>query len=147
MRAVIQRVARAWVEVEGRRTGSIDRGLLILLGVAEGDTEAEAVKLADKTAKMRLFPSDKGHFDLDVTEVGGGVLVVSQFTLHADTRKGRRPSFSKAARPETAEPLYEVFMAALREKGLVVESGEFGAMMAVNLVNDGPVTIIMDTDE
>lgn len=145
MRAVLQRVTEAEVRVEGRITGSCGSGYLILLGVAQGDTRAEAETLAAKIVKLRLFENDKGHFDLDLRETGGGILVVSQFTLHADTRKGRRPSFSKAARPETAEPLYDYFCDHLADMGIPVGRGVFGAMMDVRLVNHGPVTIILDT--
>jgi D-tyrosyl-tRNA(Tyr) deacylase len=147
MRAVFQRVSQARVEVEGRTVGAIDQGLLILLGVAQGDDEAAARRLAAKAAKLRLFesPTKASHFDLDVREVGGAALVVSQFTLHADASKGRRPSFSLAARPEAAEPLYHVFCTALEEEGVPVQKGLFGALMAVHLVNQGPVTIILDS--
>jgi D-tyrosyl-tRNA(Tyr) deacylase len=121
---------------------------LILLGVAQGDDEAAARRLAAKAAKLRLFesPAKVSHFDLDIREAGGAALVVSQFTLQADTAKGRRPSFSLAARPEVAEPLYQVFCTALEQEGVPVQRGVFGALMAVHLVNHGPVTIILDSD-
>jgi D-tyrosyl-tRNA(Tyr) deacylase len=145
MRAVIQRVSRAAVRVDGAVVGEIGAGLLVLLGVADGDGEAEAERLAAKVARLRIFADDLGRFDRSVLDVGGGVLVVSQFTLLADTAKGNRPSFTAAAQPAEAERLYELFSAALRELGLTVEQGVFGAMMDVELVNDGPVTIVLDT--
>jgi len=143
MRAVIQRVSRAAVRVDGAVVGEIGVGLLVLLGVADGDGEAEAERLAAKVARLRIFADDLGRFDHSVLDVGGAVLVVSQFTLLADTAKGNRPSFTAAAPPAEAERLYERFSAALRELGLTVEQGEFGAMMEVELVNDGPVTIVL----
>lgn len=146
MRAVLQRVSRAEVRIDGQVVGRIGPGLMILLGVGRDDTTDQAAKLAEKTTKLRLFPTDKGEFDADITEIGGQVLAVSQFTLHAETKKGRRPSFSKAAPPGEAEPLYQAFIAALEQKGLTVARGRFGAMMEVDLVNDGPVTILLDTD-
>lgn len=144
MRAVIQRVASASVSVEGRETGSCGPGLLVLLGVAAGDTVVEAERLAGKAARLRLFESPAGKLDRSVLEIGGEVLVVSQFTLIADTSKGNRPSFSGAARPELAEPLVNRFCDALRELGVPVDTGRFGARMAVELVNDGPVTIVLE---
>jgi D-tyrosyl-tRNA(Tyr) deacylase len=143
MRAVIQRVSRAAVRVDGAVVGEIGAGLLVLLGVADGDGEAEAERLAAKVARLRIFADDLGRFDRSVLDVGGGVLVVSQFTLLADTAKGNRPSFTAAAAQEEAERLYERFSAALRGLGLTVEQGVFGAMMEVELVNDGPVTIVL----
>ena len=143
MRAVIQRVSRAAVRVDGAVVGEIGVGLLVLLGVADGDGEAEAERLAAKVARLRIFADDLGRFDHSVLDVGGAVLVVSQFTLLADTAKGNRPSFTAAAPPAEAERVYERFSAALRELGLTVEQGEFGAMMEVELVNDGPVTIVL----
>ena len=140
MRAVVQRVARA----SSAPGGSIGPGLCILLGVAEGDDEAAASRLAEKIAKLRIFENDDGKFDRSLLDTGGAALVVSQFTLLADTAKGNRPSFSGAARPELAEPLYERFAQALRDVGIHVETGVFGARMAIELVNDGPVTIILD---
>jgi D-tyrosyl-tRNA(Tyr) deacylase len=145
MRAVVQRVSRAAVSVDGAVTGAIERGLLVLLGVAPGDTEAEARWLADKVVGLRIFPDAEGKMNRDVAEAGGGVLVVSQFTLYGDCRKGRRPSFVGAAPPEVAEPLYEAFVLAVRANGLPAATGRFGAMMQVELVNDGPVTLLVDT--
>jgi D-tyrosyl-tRNA(Tyr) deacylase len=149
MRAVIQRVARSSVRVvEGgteREVGRIGRGLAVLIGVAEGDAEADARRLAEKIAGLRIFPDDAGKLNLDVREVGGEILAISQFTLLADTRKGRRPSFVAAARPETGQPLYEAVVAHLRSAGLTVHTGVFGAHMRVDILNDGPVTIILDT--
>ena len=145
MRAVLQRVTEARVEVEGRTVGAIRAGLLVLLGVAKGDAPQEAKTLAAKIAKLRLFEDEDGRFNLDIKTAGGAVLAVSQFTLLADTRKGRRPSFSQAAPPEQAEELYQEFMAALTREGLEVQAGVFGARMEVFLVNDGPVTLVLDT--
>ncbi len=141
MRAVVQRVARA----RSTPGGEIGAGLLILLGVADGDTEAEVERLAGKIARLRIFEGDSGKFDRSLLDTGGAALVVSQFTLIADTAKGNRPSFTGAARPELAEPLYERFCAILRELGVEVETGVFGARMQVGLVNDGPVTIVLHT--
>jgi D-tyrosyl-tRNA(Tyr) deacylase len=143
MRVVVQRVSRASVSVEGRVAGEIGPGLLVLLGVAAGDGEEEVVALAGKVARLRIFPDAEGRFDRSVLDAGGAVLAVSQFTLLADTAKGNRPSFTAAAPPAEAEALYERFCAALRELGLRVESGVFGARMEVELVNDGPVTIVL----
>jgi D-tyrosyl-tRNA(Tyr) deacylase len=140
MRAVVQRVSRA----SSSPGGSIGRGLLILLGVAEGDDEAVARRLAAKVARLRIFEDDSGKFDRSLLDTGGAALVVSQFTLIAETAKGNRPSFSHAAAPDVAEPLYERFVDELRERGVPVEQGVFGARMAVELVNDGPVTIVLD---
>ncbi|MFL5943212.1 MAG: D-aminoacyl-tRNA deacylase [Gaiellaceae bacterium] len=140
MRAVVQRVARARVTPGGE----IGRGLCILLGVARGDGEQEAERLAGKIARLRIFPDGEGRFDRSVLDVGGAALVVSQFTLVADTAKGNRPSFAAAAPPEEAEPLYARFCAGLRALGVPVETGVFGAKMEVELVNDGPVTIVLD---
>lgn len=146
MRAVLQRVSRARVTVEGETAGEIGHGLLVLLGVAKNDTEAEAERLAEKVATLRLFGDEAGKMNLSVEETGGGVLVVSQFTVHGDCRKGRRPGFDRAAPAETANTLYEKFVAALRARGLQTETGIFQAMMDVELVNQGPVTLIVDTD-
>jgi D-tyrosyl-tRNA(Tyr) deacylase len=140
VKAVVQRVARA----SSTPGGAIGAGLCILLGVADSDDEAVAVRLAEKTARLRIFQNDEGKFDRSLLDTGGAALVVSQFTLIADTSKGNRPSFSGAARPELAEPLYERFAEALRELGVPVETGVFGARMAVELVNDGPVTIVLE---
>jgi D-tyrosyl-tRNA(Tyr) deacylase len=145
MRAVLQRVSRASVVIDGETVGSISRGLLVLLGVAHADTAAEAQWLAEKVAGLRVFNDEAGKMNRDVADVGGALLVVSQFTLHGDCRKGRRPSFIGAAPPEIAIPLYEAFINALRGLGLPVQTGRFGAMMQVELVNDGPVTLILDT--
>lgn len=144
MRVVLQRVSRASVAIDGRVAGAIDRGFCLLVGFAAHDTPAEVDWMADKVAGLRLFADAEGKMNLGLAEVGGDVLVVSQFTLYADASKGRRPSFIDAARPEIAVPLYERFVAALRAHGLRVETGEFGAMMAVELVNDGPVTLILE---
>jgi D-tyrosyl-tRNA(Tyr) deacylase len=140
MRAVVQRVARARVTPGGE----IGHGLCVLLGVAEADEEEQASRLAAKIAKLRIFPDDNGRFDGSVVDVAGAALVVSQFTLIADTAKGNRPSFADAAPPERAEPLYEHFCSELRVLGVPVETGVFGARMEVELVNDGPVTIVLD---
>ncbi len=145
MRAVIQRVSRAAVRVDGVTVGAIGRGFLGLLGVTHGDGRAEAEWLARKVAGLRVFDDSAGKMNLGLTDVGGAVLVVSQFTLYGDARKGRRPSFTDAARPEQAEPLVAYFADCLREEGLQVETGVFGAIMEVELVNDGPVTLWLDT--
>jgi D-tyrosyl-tRNA(Tyr) deacylase len=146
MRAVIQRVSHASVRVDGRVAGQTGAGLLVLLGVADGDGDAAAERLAGKVARLRIFENDEGRFDRSVLDTGGAVLVVSQFTLIADSKrqKGTRPDFSGAARPEVAEPVYERFCGTLRELGVPVETGVFGARMQVELVNDGPVTVILD---
>ena len=142
---VVQRVLRASVRVAGEVRGSVERGLLVFLGVANGDGEDAARFLADKLAALRIFEDEGGKMNRSVLDVGGGVLVVSQFTLLGDARKGNRPSFSDAAPPEAANALYERFCAMLREKGLAVATGVFRAEMAVELVNDGPVTILLDS--
>jgi D-tyrosyl-tRNA(Tyr) deacylase len=147
MRAVVQRVRRAAVVIDGETVAAIERGLLVLLGIATTDTPEEAQWLADKTANLRIFNDEAGKMNLSVADVGGSLVVVSQFTLYGDCRKGRRPSFIAAAPPETAVPLYEAFINALRSVGLPVQTGRFGAMMQVELVNDGPVTLILDTKE
>jgi D-aminoacyl-tRNA deacylase len=144
MRAVCQRVARARVTVAGETVGEIAHGLLVLLGVARGDDASVAERLAAKVGRLRIFEDDEGKFARSVVDVGGAALVVSQFTLIADTAKGNRPSFTDAARPEQAEPLYEAFCEALRAQGIPVEEGVFGARMAVELTNDGPVTIVLE---
>jgi D-tyrosyl-tRNA(Tyr) deacylase len=143
MRAVLQRVSRASVCVDGSREGEIGAGLLVLLGVAAGDGEADADRLATKVANLRVFENDEGRFDRSLLDTGGSALVVSQFTLIADTRKGNRPSFAGAAGPEPARKLYDRFCATLRDLGVAVETGVFGARMEVELVNDGPVTITL----
>src|SRR4051812_30081094 len=147
MRAVIQRVSRASVTVDGKVVGQIGRGLLVLLGVATGDDEAAAEYLADKTAGLRIFEDADGKMNLPCADLGGGVLIVSQFTLYGDVRKGKRPSFDRAARPEEAKRLYEYFVSRIRAAGLKCETGTFQAMMDVELVNDGPVTILLDSDK
>jgi D-aminoacyl-tRNA deacylase len=144
VRAVCQRVVRASVLVNTETVGEIERGLCVLLGVARTDGEAEAERLAGKVARLRVFEDQAGRFDRSLLDFGGSALVVSQFTLIADTAKGNRPSFADAAPPEQAEPLYERFCAALRELGVTVETGVFGAGMQVEFVNDGPVTIVLD---
>jgi len=144
MRAIVQRVSKASVSVEGKITGSIGRGLVVLLGVTHDDSEEEARFLANKIANLRIFADAQGKFNLSALEVGGEALVVSQFTLYGDARKGRRPSFTEAAPPEIAEPLVEKLVTFLEEEGLHVETGIFGAMMMVEIHNDGPVTIILD---
>lgn len=145
MRAVVQRVREASVTVEGRVVGTCGVGLVVLLGIAEGDGEEAARRLAAKIARLRVFENEGGRFDRSLVDVGGEALVVSQFTLIADTGKGNRPSFTEAAAPDEAEPLYERFCAALEDEGLRVGRGVFGARMAVALVNDGPVTIVLET--
>lgn len=147
MRALIQRVTEASVTVEDEVVGAIERGLLILLGVGQDDTAATIAPLADKIVNLRIFSDEDGKFNLALGDVGGAALVVSQFTLFADTRKGRRPSFVQAAPPTQAEPLVEQLVAALRERGIPVATGRFGASMQVRLINDGPVTIWLDTAE
>ena len=146
MRAVIQRVSTASVTIEGQVKSSIGKGLMILLGIEPADNEADAEWLCKKIGSMRIFSDEAGLMNLSVQDTGGELLVVSQFTLHASTKKGNRPSFIRAARPEQAVPLYEKFVAMLSaETGIQVQTGEFGADMKVSLVNDGPVTIIMDS--
>lgn len=145
MRALIQRVRHAKVEVEGRITGEIGPGLLILICAMQGDGETEAEKLAARVAKLRIFRDEADKMNRSVSDIGGACLVVSQFTLAADTSRGNRPGFSTAAPPDTGNRLYEHFSTALRGLGLPVENGEFGADMAVSLLNDGPVTIWIDT--
>lgn len=147
MKAVVQRVARASVRVEGEVVGSVGKGLLVLLGVAQGDPPGCEELLARKVVDLRIFPDAEGKMNLAVGEVGGGLLVVSQFTLLADCRKGRRPSFIGAAPPEEANRRYERFCALARAQGLEVQTGRFGASMEVELINDGPVTIVLDTRE
>ena len=143
MRAVIQRVSSARVSVEEAAVGEIGPGLLVLLGVGTDDTPTEADRLAGRIARLRIFGNDEGKFDLSILDTGGEILVVSQFTLLADTSKGNRPGFSDAARPEVARPLVERFCAALSGQGVSVATGVFGARMSVELVNDGPVTIVL----
>lgn len=147
MRAVVQRVASARVVVDGEAKGQIGRGLLVLLGVSRDDSTAEAALLAGKVSRLRVFEDAAGKMNLDVASAGGAVLCVSQFTLYGDTRKGNRPSFDGAAPGPQAEPLYESFCREIEATGLACERGVFGAEMQVELVNDGPVTLILDTDD
>jgi len=146
MRAVVQRVSQARVRVNGNVTGEIGTGLVLLLGVAKTDDAAAAAQLAEKIVGLRIFNDKEGKMNLSLDEVGGAVLAISQFTLYADCRKGRRPSFDRAAPAEQARALYEEFIAALRRQGVQVETGIFQAMMEVELVNTGPVTVLVDTD-
>jgi len=145
VRAVIQRVNQASVTVGGETVGTIQRGLMVLLGVARGDAAVDAAFLADKTAGLRIFEDGAGKMNLSVEEVGGGILVVSQFTLLGDCRKGRRPGFTEAAAPQLADALYEAYVDALRNRGLTVATGVFQAEMQVALINDGPVTLLLDS--
>jgi D-tyrosyl-tRNA(Tyr) deacylase len=147
MRAVVQRVSRAKVAVDGEISGEIGAGLVVLLGVSQRDTEADADYLADKVAGLRIFADDDGKMNRAVSEIGGAVLVVSQFTLLGDVRRGKRPSFDAAARPELARRLYDYFVAKLRSAGLRCETGRFQEMMSVELVNEGPVTILLDSEK
>jgi D-tyrosyl-tRNA(Tyr) deacylase len=146
MRAVIQRVSEASVTIDGQTVGRIGRGLLVLLGVGQDDAEADARWLAEKVVKLRIFEDEAGKMNRDLAEVNGALLVVSQFTLYGDCRKGRRPTFIAAAQPDKAIPLYEAFLQAARELGVPVETGRFGAMMRVSLINDGPVTLILESE-
>ena len=145
MRAVLTRVKHASVTIDGKVHGQIGEGFLILLGVTHEDTEAQAVKLADKLCSLRLFEDTDGKINLTLDEVGGEIMIVSQFTLYGNCRKGRRPEFLSAARPEIAIPMYEKFVEICREKGYHVETGEFGAYMEVESLNDGPFTLIVDS--
>lgn len=145
MRAVVQRVDRACVTVGGQTAGSTGRGLLVLLGVAEGDTEKDLRYIADKVTGLRIFEDEAGKMNLSVKDIGGSILAVSQFTLCGDCRKGKRPSFDKAAAPETAVVFYEQFTELCRRAGIHTETGVFGAHMLVDLVNNGPVTILLDS--
>jgi D-tyrosyl-tRNA(Tyr) deacylase len=147
MRAVVQRVSRASVTVDGQIVGKIERGLLLLLGVTHADTEAAADYLAEKIAGLRIFEDDAGKMNLSVADVDGAILAVSQFTLYGNARKGKRPSFDDAARPEQARKLYDFFVERMRAQGLRCETGVFQAMMQVELVNDGPVTILLDSEK
>ncbi|MGH7533803.1 MAG: D-aminoacyl-tRNA deacylase [Gemmatimonadales bacterium] len=144
MRVILQRVTKASVTVDGRTTGTIGLGYCLLVGYTAADTEAANIWMAEKVSGLRLFGDDEGKMNLGPAEVEGGLLVVSQFTLYGDVSKGRRPSFIHAARPELAEPLYLDFVARLRQTGLPVATGEFGAMMQVEILNDGPVTLILE---
>ena len=148
MRAVVTRVKNARVEIDGRVNGAIDRGFLVLLGVAPGDTEAQAVKLADKVCGLRVFEDENGKMNKSLLDINGSALVVSQFTLYADCTHGRRPSFTDSAPPDIANELYEYFVQGMKNAGVRnVQTGRFGADMAVELLNDGPVTIILDSKE
>ena len=147
MRAVLSKVSSAAVRVEGKTVGQIRQGFLILLGVTHEDTEVQCRKLADKLCSLRIFDDENDKINLSLDDVGGEILVISQFTLYGNCRKGRRPEFLNAARPEVAIPLYEKFVALCREKGYHVETGEFGAHMAVESVNDGPFTLVVDTND
>ena len=147
MRIVIQRVSEAAVTVDGEIIAQIGRGLLLLVGVGVGDDEADARKLAQKCAEMRIFSDEEGRFNLSLIDVGGAALAVSQFTLLADVRRGRRPSFEGAAPPENAQPVFDAFVEALRASGVAAETGRFGAKMRVALVNEGPVTIVLDSTD
>jgi len=146
MRVLLQRVTHAEVRVHGRVTGRIGHGYLLLVGITHTDTESQLAKLADKISGLRLFADAEGKMNLALADVGGAALVVSQFTLYGDARRGRRPSFIDAARPEVAIPLYDRFIALLRERGVPVETGKFGADMQVDLINDGPVTLMLDSE-
>lgn len=146
MRAVVQRVRRAEVRVEGRTIGRIGPGVLVLVGIAREDTREAGRALAEKIAGLRIFNDDQARMNRDLHEAGGAALVVSEFTLYGDCRKGRRPSYVQAARPEDARPLYHAFVESLAALGVKVETGEFQAMMDVELVNDGPVTLLLDSD-
>jgi D-aminoacyl-tRNA deacylase len=147
MRAVVQRVSRAQVAVDGEIVGDIGRGLLVLLGVTHADNEADADYLAGKVAGLRIFEDENGKMNLDTAAVGGGILMVSQFTLYGDVRRGKRPSFDAAASPERARELYEYFVERIRDAGLPCQTGRFQEMMEVELVNDGPVTILLDSSK
>ena len=147
MRAVVQRVSRAKVTVNGEITGQIEQGLLVLLGVGQADSEADADYLAEKIAGLRIFEDEGGKMNLSVADVQAAVLAVSQFTLYGDVRRGKRPSFDAAARPERARELYEYFVGRIRAAGLPCETGRFQEMMEVELVNDGPVTILIDSEK
>jgi D-tyrosyl-tRNA(Tyr) deacylase len=147
MRAVIQRVTRAAVSVEGSTVGQIDSGLLVLLGVTHSDTEKDARYLAEKICNLRIFEDENNKLNLSVLDIGGKVLSVSQFTLYGDCRKGRRPSFTEAAEPQTAQKLYEKFNSYLEQMGVQVEKGVFQAYMQVELLNDGPVTMLLDSEK
>lgn len=147
MRAVLTRVKHASVTIDGKVHGQIGEGFLILLGITHEDTEAQAVKLADKLTGLRIFEDENGKMNRGLDEVKGELLVVSQFTLYGNCKKGRRPEFLAAARPDVAIPLYEKFVALCREKGFHTETGEFGAYMQVDSLNDGPLTLVVDTDQ
>jgi len=145
MRVLIQRAAGACVKIAGEARGKIDKGFVVLVGITEGDTPDDAAYLADKTVKLRVFEDENGKMNRSLADVGGGLLIISQFTLYGDCKKGNRPSFTAAARPESAIPVYEAFIQSCRAHGVPTETGEFGEDMQVELVNDGPVTLFMDT--
>ena len=147
MRVVVQRCSHAEVRIDGQLVGKIGKGFMLLVGITDGDTQSEADRLAKKVAQMRVFEDSEGKMNLALKDVGGAILSISQFTLYADCRKGNRPSFIRAARPETAMPLYDYFNQRLREYGLNVGTGHFGADMKVDFINDGPVTILLDSEE
>lgn len=147
MRAVVQRVTKAHVEVSGETVGHIDRGLVVLLGVEHGDHESTCVYMAEKLSGLRIFSDEQGKMNLSVADIDGEILLVSQFTLLGDARKGRRPNFSAAAAPDIAEKLYMQIAAELRSRGIPVETGRFGADMSVHLINDGPVTLMLDSNK
>lgn len=147
MRAVVQRVSQSSVKVDGQVIGATGQGLVVLLGVKNGDSEQDAQYLANKIVNLRIFEDGDGKFNLSALDVNAEILAISQFTLYADTRKGRRPSFIEAARPEVSEPLYQKFVTYLQESGLHVGQGQFGAKMMVEIFNDGPVTIILDSED
>ncbi len=147
MKVVLQRVKHASVTIDGQVHGKINQGYLLLVGITDGDSETEAKKLADKVVDLRIFEDENGKMNLGIEQVQGDILSISQFTLYADCKKGRRPSFTKAARPEISNPLYERFNDFLRDRGMRVETGIFGAEMKVELLNDGPVTIVLDSNE
>ncbi len=146
MRVIVQRVSASQVSVDGQVIGKIGRGLNLLVGIADTDTEAELTWMARKCLDLRIFPDDQGRFSQSVQNINGELLVISQFTLYGDCRKGRRPSFDRAALPDRAEALYDEFVAKLRQSGLQIETGRFGAMMSVAIANDGPVTIILERE-
>jgi len=148
MRVVVQRCSRAEVRIDGQSVGRIDRGFLLLVGITDGDTQAQADLIAKKVAQLRVFEDAEGKMNLALKDINGAILSISQFTLYADCKKGNRPSFIRAARPETAAPLYDYFNQTLRSQyGLQVETGRFGADMKVDFINDGPVTILLDSSE
>ena len=147
MRAVVQKVNQSSVTVDGEVKGSIGAGFMVLIGVETGDTEKDAVYIADKITGLRIFEDDEDKLNLSIEDIGGEILAVSQFTLLADARKGRRPGFTKAARPEEANPLYQAVISRIREKGIHVEEGVFQTHMVVNIENDGPVTILLDSNK
>ena len=147
MRLVVQRVLESSVSVDGKVVGAIGKGYMVLVGVEVGDTQDDVRYCVEKTAGLRIFEDDEGKMNRSIQDVGGEILAISQFTLHGDARHGRRPSFITAARPELAVPMYEAYCKGLRDKGIHVETGEFGAEMLVESVNDGPVTLVVDTDQ